>query len=107
MILSIRDDYYDICIPDDIDKSIVKIACHRGFEENVYDAMNEIFNYYNVPIPLFPIINDEYSNPLFLISTCKWIQDYNIDILLQDYQSFERIFEKFIKKINDKNSIKV
>lgn len=102
LILSIRDDYYDICIPDDIDKSIVKIACHRGFEENVYDAMNEIFNYYNVPIPLFPIINDEYSNPLFLISTCKWIQDYNIDILLQDYQSFERIFEKFIKKINDK-----
>lgn len=106
LILSIREDYYDVCIPDDIDKSIVKIEHHRGFEGNVYDAMNEIFNYYNVPIPLFPVINDEYSNPLFLISTCKWIRDYNIDILLQDYQSFEMIFEKFIKKINDKIALK-
>lgn len=42
LILSIREDYYDVCIPDDIDKSIVKIEHHRGFEGNVYDAMNEI-----------------------------------------------------------------
>ena len=106
LILSIREDYYDVCIPDDIDKKIVKIVHHSGFDTNAYDAMNEIFNYYNVPIPLFPVINDEYSNPLFLISTCKWIRDYNINILLQDYQSFETIFEKFIKIINDKMALK-
>lgn len=106
LILSVRDDYFDVCIPDDIDRSIVKVLHHYGFAENVYDAMNEIFSYYNVPIPLFPVINDEYSNPLFLISTCRWIRDYHIDILLQDYQSFETIFEMFIKKINDKIALK-
>ena len=106
LILSVREDFFEVCIPDDLDRSIVKVLQHYGFAENIYDAMNEIFNFYNVPIPLFPIINDEYSNPLFLISTCRWIHDYHIDILLQDYQSFEMIFEKFIKKINDKIALK-
>ena len=102
LVVSLREDYYDICIPEDIDEKFVKVVEHRGFEENTYQAMSEIFNYYNVPIPLFPIINEEYSNPLFLISTCKWIRDYKIDILLQDYESFETIFEKFIEIVNSK-----
>lgn len=98
LIVSVRSEYIDRCIPDDTGLIIE----HNGFdeEENLYSIVDEIFTYYEVPIPLFPIINVEYTNPLFLISICKWIKKCGKNILIDSYNSFEKIFDAYLEEIN-------
>lgn len=102
LVITLRTDYIQKCLPEKMEQEYLEIVEHHGFqdEKDIYSIISEIFHYYGVPIPLFPMINDEYTNPLFIISLCKWVRDYNINILIQDYTSFRNIFEKYISMIN-------
>ena len=103
LIITLRSDYIHKCLPERMESDeCINMVTHLGFleEKNVYASISKIFQYYGVPIPLFPMINDEYTNPLFIVSLCKWIKNYNMDILIQDYTSFKIIFEKYISMIN-------
>ena len=106
LIITLRTDYTKLCLPENMENEFVERIQHNGFqdEEDIYSIINEIFHYYGVPIPLFPMINDEYTNPLFIISFCKLVRDYKIDILIQNYTSFRTIFEKYISMINERLS---
>lgn len=104
LVITLRTDYARLCLPENMENEFVERIEHNGFqdEEDIYSIINEIFHYYGVPIPLFPVINDEYTNPLFIISFCKLVRDYKIDILIQNYTSFKTIFEKYISVINER-----
>lgn len=102
LIITLRTDYAKLCLPDNMENKFVERIQYNGFQ----DEEDEIFHYYGVPIPLFPMINDEYTNPLFIISFCKLVRDYKIDILIQNYTSFRTIFEKYISMINERLSRK-
>lgn len=100
LILTIKEDFKGKCLPNNMDQENVITVLHRGFAENTYEAMNEIFSYYKVELPLFPVINETYSNPLFLITMCKCINKNRINLLLQDYSDFNLIFDEYLKNIN-------
>lgn len=104
LVITLRTDYAKLCLPENMENEFVERIEHNGFqdEEDIYSIINEIFHYYGVPVPLFPMINDEYTNPLFIISFCKLVRDYEIDILIQNYTSFRTIFEKYISMINER-----
>lgn len=104
LVITLRTDYAKLCLPENMENEFVERIEHNGFqdEEDICSIINEIFHYYGVPVPLFPMINDEYTNPLFIISFCKLVRDYEIDILIQNYTSFKTIFAKYISMINEK-----
>lgn len=103
LLLSIRDTYYDFCIPETIkNDNDTLIYIHEGFKNNNISAAEEFFKFYNINIPIFKIINNEFSNPLFLTLYCSIIQKYKIDINKNEYLSFVKIFRMLLNKISEK-----
>lgn len=102
LILSIRDTYYDFCIPEEISEVKNILFCeHLGFSTNNMDAIKEFFAFYNVKMPIFQVLNDEFSNPLFLTLFCEIVSKYCIDINDYDYKNFVEIYDSYIQKMND------
>ncbi|MGN0105436.1 DUF4062 domain-containing protein [Methanobrevibacter ruminantium] len=64
LILSIRNTYLDL-LPKDIIEKYNRYN-HRGFEYKTFEALKIFCKEYNVDYPSFPILNPEFSNPLFL-----------------------------------------
>lgn len=70
---SIRSSYFKYVIPKEISKNCV--IHHEGFSGVEYDAMRVFFDYYKLPYPTIPLLNPEFSNPLFLKIFCKGVSN--------------------------------
>lgn len=102
LVLSIRDTYYDFCIPEEINDIENVLFCeHLGFSTNSINAIKEFFSYHDLNMPIFQMLNDDFSNPLFLTLFCEIVAKYGIDINSYDYKNFIEIYESYILKIND------
>lgn len=55
------------------DRTLYVEAEHPGFQEVEIDAQLEFFGYFGIPVPQFPLITPEFSNPLFLKILCEAI----------------------------------
>lgn len=66
---SIRSSYFEYMIPKELSK--ICVINHDGFSGIKYDAMQVFFDYYKLPHPTIPLLNPEFSNPLFLKLFCK------------------------------------
>lgn len=72
LLISIRNEYIELCLPSDLfENNNVKILEHKGFQENFISIMNKIFDCYNLSMPVFPIIDTNFSNPLFTFTFVK------------------------------------
>ncbi len=103
LVLSIRDTYYDFCIPEEIESIKDILFCeHSGFSTSNLNAVKEFFKFYNLNMPIFQVINSEFNNPLFLTIYCEIVSKYEIDINPFDYKNFAEIYESYLFKINQK-----
>ena len=76
LVLTIRTTYYKEIIPDSFKTtSAVTIEEHFGFKGNEYEALRLFCENYGLNLPNFPILNPEYSNPLFLHLICKTLKE--------------------------------
>ena len=72
LVLTIRSTYYGDIIPDDYkNKTNITIYEHPGFKGNIYEALKLFCKYYDIQQPSFPLLNPEFSNPLFLQIVCN------------------------------------
>ena len=103
IILSIRDTYFELCTYDGIldNPSILKYD-HNGFNTNKVDAVKEFFDYYNINMPLFETINNEFENPLFLTTYCLTVTNCHIKVGENEYNNFIEIFDAYIEMMNKK-----
>ena len=70
---SIRSSYFECMIPKEL--SEICVIHHEGFSGIEYDAMRVFFDYYKLPHPTIPLLNPEFSNPLFLKLFCKGVSN--------------------------------
>lgn len=70
---SIRSSYFECMIPKEL--SVTCVIHHEGFSGIEYDAMQVFFDYYKLPHPTIPLLNPEFSNPLFLKLFCKGLSN--------------------------------
>ncbi|WP_094549827.1 hypothetical protein [Petroclostridium xylanilyticum] len=98
LVLSIRTTYLKAIIGDNeyLNDSLVKIT-HYGFRNVEYAAMKKFFEFYKIPQPNVPLMNPEFSNPLFLLLFCKSVEN-NVDFISDI--SISTVFDNYIKKIN-------
>lgn len=97
LVVSIRSDYLDLIIPQQIQQSIINIE-HRGFEDIFDSVCDEFFRYYGIESTV-PILNQEFSNPLFLKLFCESRKnDKGLSVL----PGLSEVFEGFQNHINDK-----
>lgn len=98
LVLSIRTTYLNTIISNNkyLEDSLVKIT-HYGFRNIEYTAMKRFFEFYNIKQPSIPIMDPEFSNPLFLILFCKSAEKSTE--IISDI-SISKVFENYIKKVN-------
>lgn len=101
LVISLRSTYKEL-FQDNI-KNLIELE-HKGFEDKEYTAIKDFCSYYHIDMPKVPLLNDEFSNPLFLKLFCISVAENNIlfkDELCIDIQS---IFDLFLKSVNNKIS---
>lgn len=107
LILSIRSEYKDNILTNlnsDIAKNYLNVVMHKGFETNIYQAIQSFFDYYQLAFPTEPLMVDEFKNPLFLKIYCEYRKSTSGSIY--DNIDIDKIFKKYFDVINEKVSEK-
>ena len=99
LVLTIRSSYKDLILPDNIYIDFKHFE-HRGFGSNTKDAVKKFFEYYKIQEPPIPLLNPEFSNPLFLKLYCKGLHDNNIFKIPEGYSGITTVFEYVITAAN-------
>lgn len=75
LVLTIRSTYFNDIIPSNFKSdNKITIVTHAGFKGNEYEALKLFCEHYGLKLPNFPILNPEYSNPLFLHLICEAVK---------------------------------
>ncbi len=100
LVLSIRTSYkYKLFEENNLKEKLIEIE-HRGFRSTESEAIKKYFKHYKISLTkIAPIVNSEFSNPLFLKLFCKAYKNREIDI---DKIHFTDVYKNYIKKMNYK-----
>lgn len=72
LIFSIRTPFIDQILPDEfIHSNKISEHEHIGFANENYSPVKAFCEYYEIEEPVFPLLNPEYNNPLFLKLVCQ------------------------------------
>ncbi|ADC61777.1 P-loop NTPase family protein [Allochromatium vinosum] len=105
LILSIRSSYKELLIPKEIlTNEKMTILRHNGFESIEYQASSFFFAQYGIEQPSVPLLNPEFSNPLFLRLFCEGLNRSNLTKIPKGYGGISSVIEFFINSINEKLS---
>ncbi|EKD96010.1 MAG: hypothetical protein ACD_24C00220G0001, partial [uncultured bacterium] len=78
---------------------------HGGFRFREWEAIKEFFTQFGLPLPEIPLINPEFSVPLFLLLFCKSRQrrakKKGNKQLFRGHEGSTSIFEDFIKGVSE------
>lgn len=110
LVLTIRSTYFRDIIPEHLrkDQNITFIS-HEGFKGNEYEALKLFCEYYKLKLPNFPILNPEYTNPLFLHLICETAKDSpekafpkGFNGIVKTYNQYKQsLDQRFEKKRNE------
>jgi energy-coupling factor transporter ATP-binding protein EcfA2 len=75
LLLSVRDTYEDAILPKDktLKDKALKVW-HEGFGDLTDQAVQAYFLHYGITLPRTPLLNPEFSNPLFLKVFCSALE---------------------------------
>lgn len=75
--------------------------CHHGFEKDVSGAVEYMFKSFSVPLPVWPIMNNEFKNPMLLTLFCQVHQG---DVTPPNHETMMEIIEHYITHFNKRLS---
>lgn len=103
LVMSVRDTYEDEIIPEGFyRRNNVNKYKFEGFDD-LDQAIQEFFNYYQVPLVLNDYLKYEFQNPLFLKMYCMAYDQVN----RSGMESIEGIFNNYFKKINENLKLRI
>ncbi|GAA0405241.1 hypothetical protein [Paenibacillus motobuensis] len=103
LVMSVRDTYEDDIIPEGFyRRNNVNKYKFEGFDD-LDQAIQEFFNYYQVPLVLNDYLKYEFQNPLFLKMYCMAYDQVN----RSGTESIEGIFNNYFKKINENLKLRI
>ncbi|MDR7665443.1 hypothetical protein RG963_06520 [Methanosarcina sp. Z-7115] len=98
LCVSCRDTYINEIFSDI--NSISQID-HNGFSGCEFEAITEFFNYYKIEHPTSPLLQKEFTNPLFLHLVCSTLKDKEPSSLPLGQQGFLTVMNSFLRKKNE------
>ena len=105
LVLSIRSSYEKLLIPEHLvsNQKVIRLT-HSGFNNIEDHASNFFFAQYCIEQPSVPILNPEFSNPLFLKLFCEGLNRSGLTKIPKGYGGISSIIDFFINSINEKLS---
>ena len=105
VVLSIRSEYVDYILPKQI-KSKVDFVEHKGFEGAEFEAIKRYFKCYEINLPNTPLLNPEFSNPLFLKLFCEMLKNKRLHEMPSGFDNLLEVFKNYIEDLNERISKK-
>jgi len=103
LVMTIRDTYMDIIIPEGImTGNQVNHYFYEGFTGNDYEILGKFCEAYGLRHPEFPILNQEFSNPLFLHLLCAGVADSPSKTFPKGFQGFRELYAFYMSGIDKK-----
>jgi hypothetical protein len=101
--LSVRETYLDAIIPRTIGDDMVRVR-HFGFSGSESLAVTSFFAHYKIATPGIPLLQPEFSNPLFLMLFCEGIATRGMSHVPDGLEGLTAVFAFFLDSINEKLS---
>ena len=101
VVLSVRSSYEETVIPQDVRERAVSVI-HYGFNDHEYNAVKTFFAHFDLEFPSAPILQPEFSNPLFLKTICKGLQDSGERRIPRGFHGITAAFDLYLKTINSR-----
>ena len=99
VVISVRSSYEEFVIPEDVRERAVSVV-HHGFRGHEYDAVKTFFAYYGLEFPSTPILQPEFSTPLFLKTLCEGLQESGERRIPRGFHGITAVFDLYLKAIN-------
>jgi hypothetical protein len=99
LCVSCRSTYYEDTIAPNVQIPEVE---HTGFAGIEFDACFEFFRFYDLEPPSMPLMQPEFSNPLFLRLVCESLSDAGVKRLPQDMVGISDIIHYLLDSKNKK-----
>jgi hypothetical protein len=100
VVLSVRSSYEDYLVPAEV-RSRAYRTVHQGFAGLEYDAVKSFFMHYGLELPSTPLLDPEFSNPLFLKTLCKGLQLTGQPRLPRGFHGVTEAFNLYLDGINE------
>lgn len=88
-----RTPFVSYCIPDGAKTPVVE---HQGFSSIERKACDAFFGYYGITSPVMPLLQPEYSNPLYLRMVCQTAQAQGLHNLPSGWLGLTEVIGAFI-----------
>jgi hypothetical protein len=103
LVLAIRSTYFNDIIPNNFKSdSNITIITHEGFKGNEYEALELFCRHYDLKLPNFPILNPEFTNPLFLHLICESVKDLPDKSFPKGFNGINKIYALYKQSLNCK-----
>jgi len=101
--LSVRSSYEKSVVPEQLESDGVIVRfVHSGFEGQEEEGVDKYFAHYGIALPSLPILDPEFSNPLFLRVLCEGLQNRGLSRIPEGLNGFVAIFRFFLDSVNEK-----
>ncbi len=101
LCISCRSTYQDEVIADNV--QIVEVE-HTGFEGVEFEAFRDFFAFYGLEVPSMPLLQPEFSNPLFLRLICEALQQGGMERLPEGILGITKLVDTVLEAKNRKIS---
>lgn len=98
LCLAVRDGYQKQVIRDDLD---LPTFVHPGFSGMVFDACATFFNHFGLEPPIGPLLEPEFSNPLFLLVLCRTLQARKLTSVPAGWRGTKRMLMRLLAARDD------
>ena len=102
LAISVRSSYERLVIPKATMTGELVRFVHRGFEGHEDEGVDRYFGHYEIELPSFPILDPEFSNPLFLRVLCESISNRGLRRIPLGLRGFTDVFRFFLDSVNEK-----
>lgn len=100
LIVSIRDTYLNRVLSEESRTVWKDIMClHKGFKDDEYTAIRRFCEHYQLAELKIPVLNPEFSNPLYLHMACSIAKDSGKDTLPMGWDVND-LFDAYVKKLD-------
>jgi hypothetical protein len=103
LAVSVRSSYEELVISKaTVTAGALVRFVHGGFQGREEESVDRYFAHYGIELPSFPILDPEFSNPLFLKVLCEGIQNKGLDQIPIGLRGFTDVFQFFMESVNQK-----
>lgn len=101
LVISVRDSYQEIIFNQLNSKNKDKLCyiTHTGFMDNEFEAIQIFFPYYDLQLPSIPLLNPEFSNPLYLKLFCESLKFQGKTCVPKGHKGLNNIIKSYLEGV--------